>query len=120
VDLVTFVVALQKLTAAELRDLAFDLDHTVDCAADEFALYKALADLHRAARRVHRVPQAGLAAHLTVEAVLTAARRAGIDLPDSDVTRVARGAMHVARAFVASETAEDFAVVTRGFHRLAA
>ena len=119
-DLVTFVTALQRLTAVELRDLAFDLDHSVECAADEFELYKALADLDRAAHRVHRVPQAGLAAHLTVEAVLTAARSAGIPLPDPDVTRVARGAMHVARAFVASETAEDFAVVTRGFHRLAA
>jgi signal transduction protein with GAF and PtsI domain len=120
VELVTFVSALQRLTAAELRDLAFDLDHAVDCAADELALYKALADLDRAARRVHRVIQAGLAAHVSVEAVLTAARAAGIDLPDSGVTRVARSASHVARALVASETAQDLIVVTRGFHRVAA
>jgi signal transduction protein with GAF and PtsI domain len=120
VELVTFVSALQRLTAAELRDLAFDLDHAVDCAADELALYKALADLDRAARRVHRVIQAGLAAHVSVEAVLTAARAAGIDLPDSAVTRVARSASHVARALVASETAQDLIVVTRGFHRVAA
>jgi signal transduction protein with GAF and PtsI domain len=120
VELVTFVSALQRLTAAELRDLAFDLDHAVDCAADELALYKALADLDRAARRVHRVIQAGLAAHVSVEAVLTAARAAGIDLPDSGVTRVARSASHVARALVASETAQDLVVVTRGFHRVAA
>lgn len=119
-ELVTFVSALQRLTAAELRDLAFDLDHAVDCAADELALYKALADLDRAARRVHRVIQAGLAAHVSVEAVLTAARAAGIDLPDSAVTRVARSASHVARALVASETAQDLIVVTRGFHRVAA
>ncbi len=119
-ELVTFVSALQRLTAAELRDLAFDLDHAVDCAADELALYKALADLDRAARRVHRVIQAGLAAHVSVEAVLTAARAAGIDLPDSGVTRVARSASHVARALVASETAQDLIVVTRGFHRVAA
>jgi hypothetical protein len=52
--------------------------------------------------------------------VLNAARAAGIDLPDSGVTRVARGASHVARALVASETAQDLIVVTRGFHRVAA
>ncbi|MDQ1467685.1 MAG: hypothetical protein QOH10_2100 [Actinomycetota bacterium] len=119
-ELEAFVGALQRLTAAELRDLALDLDHAVECAAEELALYKALADLDRAARRVHRVLQAGLAAHLTVEAVLTAARAAGIDLPDTDVTRVARGASRVARALVASDTAHDLVVVTRGFQRLAA
>jgi hypothetical protein len=120
VELVTFVEALQRLTAAELRDLAFDLGHAVECAADELALYKALADLDRAARRGDRVLQAGLAAHRSVEAVFAAARAAGIELPNPDITRVARGATHVARAIVASETADDFVVVTRGFHRLAA
>jgi hypothetical protein len=120
VELVAFVRALQRLTAAELRDLSFDLAHVLECAADELALSKAIADVDRAARRVHVVSQAGLAAHLTIEAVLTAARTAGIDLPDPDVTRVARAAAHVARALVASETAQDLVVVTRGFHRLAA
>lgn len=116
----TFVGALQRLTATELRDLAFDLDHAVDCAAEELALWKALADLDRAARRVHRVIQAGLAAHLSVEAVLNAARAAGIELPDSGITRVARGASRVARALVVGENAHDLVVVTRGFHRIAA
>jgi Sigma-70 region 2 len=120
VELGTFVDALQRLTAGELRDLAFDLDHAVDCAADEFALFKALADVDRAARRVQLVIQAGLAAHVSVGAVLFAARAAGFDLPNSDITRVARGASHVARALVASDTAEDLVVVTRGFHRIAA
>jgi signal transduction protein with GAF and PtsI domain len=120
VELEMFVGALQRLSAAELRDLAFDLDHAVDCAADEFELWKALADLDRAARRGHRVIQAGHAAHATVRAVLTAARTAGIDLPDAGVTRVARSATHVARALVAANTAEDLVVVRRGFHRLAA
>lgn len=119
-ELVAFVRALRRLTAAELRDLAFDLAHVLECAADELALYKATADVARAARRVHLVSQAGLAAHLTVEAVLTAARTAGIDLPDTDVTRVARAASRVARALVASESTEDLVVVTRGFHRFAA
>jgi hypothetical protein len=120
VDLETFVGALQRLTAAELRDLAFDLDHAVDCAAAEFELWKALADVDQAARRVDRVFQAGYAAHATVHAVLAAARAAGIDLPNADVTRVARSATHVARALVASNTADDLVVVTRGFHRIAA
>lgn len=119
-ELLAFVEALQRLSGAELRDLAFDLEHAVDCVADELALSKALVDLDRAARRVHRELEAGLAAHVTVEAVLTAARSAGIALPDADVTRVARCASHIARALVASETDEDLAVVTRGFHRLAA
>jgi hypothetical protein len=120
VELGSFVNALQRLTEAELRDLSFDLDHAVDCAADELALSKALADLDRAAQRGRRVLEAGQAAHVTVAAVLNAARAAGIDLPNSDVTRVARGATHVARALVAPNTEEDLAVVTRGFHRLAA
>ena len=119
-ELVAFVTALRRLTAAELRELAFDLDHALGSAADELALYKAVAEVDRAARRVHLVSQAGLAAHLTVEAVLTAARTAGIDLPDSDVTRVARAASQVARALVASESADNLVVVSRGFHRLAA
>jgi hypothetical protein len=120
VELVPFVRALHRLTAVELRDLAFDLGDALDCAADELAHYKAVAGVDRAARRVHLVSQAGLAAHLTIEAVLTAARNAGIDLPDSGVTRVARAASQVARALVASETADNLVVVSRGFHRLAA
>ncbi|HEY5014872.1 MAG TPA: hypothetical protein VIK61_19455 [Acidimicrobiia bacterium] len=119
-ELVTFVGVLQRLTAAELRDLAFDLDHAVECPAEELALFKALADLDRAARRVHRQLQAGHAAHLSVAAVLYAARLAGIELPDSGVTRVARSASHVARALVVSESPQELLVVTRGFHRIAA
>ena len=119
-ELVAFVGALERLSGDELRDLAFDLGCAVDCAADELALYKALADLDRAARRVHLVLQAGHAAHLSVAAVLRAARVAGIPLPDTGVTRVARGASHVARALVVHANSEDLVVVTRGFHRIAA
>jgi hypothetical protein len=120
VELVTFVDALQRLTAAELVDLAFDLDHAVECAAETYALQKTLADLDREARRVNRVMQSGLAAHRTVDAVQSAARAAGFVLPNSDITRVARSATHVARALVASGTDDELAVVSRGFHRIAA
>jgi hypothetical protein len=120
VELGTFVDALQRLTAAELVDLAFDLEHAVDCAADEHALRKALTELDRTARRVDRVTQSGVAAHLTVAAVQSAARAAGFVLPNSDITRVARSATHVARALVASGTDDELAIVSRGFHRIAA
>jgi len=89
VELVTFVDALQRLTAAELVDLAFDLQHSVECAADEYALHKALAELDRAARRVDRVTQSGLAAHRTVEAVLSAARAAGMAAQDAPLRMAA-------------------------------
>jgi hypothetical protein len=57
--------------------------------------------LRHSGQRRHAAHAAGDAAH----AVQTAARRAGIALPDDDVTRVARAAADVARGLAAGPAA---------------
>ena len=68
--------------------------------------------VERVLRATHRRNQAAMAGLTVVALVQRAARRDGVDLPDDDVTRVARAAEQVARAIVGGPPAARDANLT--------
>ena len=106
-DLVQFARALRELTAADIRVIAADLRALIGSPADEVAGTRAMLDIEQALHRLHRSQQAGLASFAVAQAVLAAAERSGVTLPDDDVTRVARSAATVSRGLIAGLVVED-------------
>jgi hypothetical protein len=94
-----FVNALGRLTGDDLRTVAKSLDS--DMLTDEVDWWRATIAIDKLLRHVHRTRQAARAASEAAEAVQDAASRAGIALPDDEVTHVARAAADVARGLVA-------------------
>jgi hypothetical protein len=103
VQLESFIEALERLTAPQLRAVADQLDAAYASAAGEVAWWQATVDIERAVRRQHCGRHATVAAHRASLAVLAAARSADMELPDGRVTLVARAAADVARGLVAGE-----------------
>jgi hypothetical protein len=119
VDLVRFARALRDLTAEDIREISGDIGRLVDTSADEVVATKAVLAIEQSLHRLHRSQQAGLAAHAVAQGVLAAAERAGIELPDADVTRVARSAATIARGYVAGFVVEDAVqFLLGGWHRV--
>ena len=99
-DLSGFTEALRHLSADDIRLCAAGLEAQEASVAEEVVQWRAeLAIgrlLHSRCMRAE-TQRANAAAHRTARLVVDVARRHGIDLPDSDVTRVARAAADVAR-----------------------
>ncbi len=106
-DLVRFARVLRNLDAHDISVVAADLGYLVSSPADEVAATKARLAIEQSLVRLHRSSQAGLASYAVAQAVLAAAERAGIPLPDADVTRVARSAATIARGCIAGSVVED-------------
>jgi hypothetical protein len=104
VDLLAFGHTLETLRLAEIRAVSSRLAER-DCIADEVERTRAVMHVDRVVRRDRRRNQAGLAAVTAISLVQDAARRDGAQLPDADVTRVARAAALVARALVCGPVA---------------
>ena len=103
----SFSRELRNLTVTGLRAIAADLvAHTSSPAAD-VAVTKATLAIEHSIRRHHRQSEAGLAAYAVAHTVIEVAEREGLDLPDADVTRVARAAAQVARGLVVGEGVAD-------------
>lgn len=100
-----FLGALDTLSGDDIRALAIDLDGMVASPAEEVEVTRAYLAIEAALRRVHRVRDAAAAGHRASSTVLHAAERAGIELPDAAVTRVARAAATIARGIVADDAA---------------
>jgi hypothetical protein len=98
-EAVRFISAVAVLTRDELRGVARSLDS--DALTDEVDWWRATIAIDKVLRHVRQTRQAARAANEAVHAVQAAAVRAGIPLPDDDVTRVARAAADVARGLVA-------------------
>jgi len=94
-----FVAAVALLSADELRGVSNSLQS--DLLTDEVDWWRATIAVDKVLRHVRLTRQAAGAASEAVHAVQSAAVRAGIALPDDDVTRVARAAADVARGLVA-------------------
>lgn len=94
-----FVSALSRLTGDDLRAIAASLES--DTLTDEVDWWRATIAIDKLLRHVRHTRQAARAATDAVHAVRDAATRAGIALPDDDMTRVARAAADVARGLVA-------------------
>ncbi len=114
--LAQFVAALDALTGDDIRALAIDLDAMVATPAEEVEVTRAFLAIEAALRRVHRVREAATAGHRAAAAVMHAAERAAIELPNSGVTRVARAAATIARGLVADdEVAGEVGYLRSGF-----
>jgi hypothetical protein len=107
VELVGFARLLRDLTADDIRLVSNDVAALVASPAGEVAATKAVLVIEQSLHRLHRSAQAGLAAHAVAQAVLAAAERGGIRLPNDDATRVARSAATLARGLVAGFVVED-------------
>ena len=100
-DVVAFGRAVSDLTVDDIRKISFDLSSAVSSTADEIAMTRAVLVIEQTLRRTHRLHNAATAALAVVTAVQDVAHRARVQLPDPDVTRVARAAAQLARGMVA-------------------
>jgi hypothetical protein len=100
-DLTDFHAALKQLTVDDIRHVARSL--ASDTAGDEVDAWHATIAIDRALRHSHRTRHAARAAWDGAQIVQRVAEAQGIDLPDMDVTHVARAAAEVARGMVAGD-----------------
>jgi len=104
VQLDEFAAILDALTAYDLHRIARALD--LDSLADEVDWWRATIAIDRAIRQRRCTRQAARAAATAAELVRASALRAGFELPDRDVTKVARAAAEVARGLTAGPGAQ--------------
>jgi hypothetical protein len=100
-----FTEALSKLTPDDVRAIARSLES--DTAGDEVDAWRATIAIDRALRHSHRTREAAHAAWDAAQTVQRTAAAQGMELPDADVTHVARAAAEVARGLVAAEGVEN-------------
>lgn len=96
-----FERALARLTVDDIRSLARSLE--ADTAGDEVDAWRATIAIDRALRHSHRTRLAAKAAWNAAQIVQRCAVQEGVELPDADVTHVARAAAEVARGLVAGD-----------------
>jgi hypothetical protein len=98
-----FLDALHELSVDDLHRIAASLD--AETLTDEVDWWRATIAIDKVLRHSRCSRQAARAANDATRAVQEAASRAGIPLPDSEVTRVARAAADVARGLAAGAPA---------------
>ncbi len=98
-----FAASLRAMSGEELRRVAASLDAEQIC--DEVDWWRATIAIDKVLRRTRCTRRAARAAADAAHAVQDAADRAGIVLPDAEVTRVARAAAEVARGLAAGSPA---------------
>jgi len=96
-----FELALARLTVDDLRAIARSLE--ADTTGDEVDAWRATIAIDRALKHTHRSRLAAKAAWDAAQIVQRVALEAGVELPDADVTHVARAAAEVARGLVAGD-----------------
>jgi len=96
-----FEQALARLTVDDIRSLARTLE--ADTTGDEVDAWRATIAIDRALRHAHRSRLAAQAAWNAAQIVQRCAVDEGVELPDADVTHVARAAAEVARGLVAGD-----------------
>ncbi len=105
-DTVAFTAALPELSAADLARVAVGIEGLSAFKGDEVDAWRATMAIDRALRRTERTRRAAHAAQRAGQAVLAAAGRAGIQLPDAQTTIVARAAAEVARGLTVADLVE--------------
>lgn len=98
-----FIDGLHTMTGDDLLRVAASLDSDAIC--DEVDWWRATIAIDKVLRHQHCTRRAARAATDAAHAVQAAAGRAGIPLPDAQVTRVARAAAEVARGLSAGAPA---------------
>jgi len=99
--LTEFHAALRRLTVDDIHGIARSL--ASDTAGDEVDAWHATIAIDRALRHSHRTRHAAHAARDAAQAVQRVAEENSVELPDVDVTHVARAAAEVARGMVAGD-----------------
>jgi hypothetical protein len=103
--LTEFNELLRTLTVDDVHGIARSLES--DTAGDEVDAWRATIAIDRALRHTHRTREAARAAWEAAQTVQHTASALGIELPDPDVTHVARAAAEVARGLVAADGVES-------------
>jgi hypothetical protein len=98
-----FIGVLRTMTGNDLHRVAASLDSDAIC--DEVDWWRATIAIDKVLRHQHGTHRAARAATDAAHAVQDAASRAGIPLPDAQITRVARAAAEVARGLAAGAPA---------------
>jgi hypothetical protein len=104
-DLGSFVETLRQLDALSIGAAADELDAAASSAAGEVSWWRATVEIDRQLRAHHASRSGARAAHQAASAVLSAAARCGIALPDDRVTAVARAAADIARGLAVDAAA---------------
>jgi hypothetical protein len=110
-DVETFTDSLRRLAADDLRRCAAGLNAEQLTVADEVVQWRAELAIDRVIRSQCTRSEAHLAtaaAQRTTRLVVEVARRNGMELPDGDVTRVARTAGQIARGLTVVRLAGPF------------
>ena len=98
-----FGQALTKLSFDDVRSIATDLHAARISTADEIASTRAMLIIEQTLRSTHRLHDAATAALAAATKVQAVAQEAQVDLPDDDVTCVARAAAQLARGMVVGD-----------------
>ena len=120
-DLVVFGQALAQLSFDDIRSIASDLHASCVTTADEIANTRAMLMIEQTLRRTRRLHDAASASLAVATKVQQVAVRANVDLPDDDVTHVARAAAQLARGMVVGDHPgidDALHVLGKGWHRL--
>jgi hypothetical protein len=105
-ELAAFTEAIERMTPAELHDVARSHARHHACPADEVDAFRAFLRIEAVVRQQGRSRDAARAARAATRAVSAAADAGDILLPDPEVTLVARAAAVIARGLVAGPDAE--------------
>ena len=100
-----FTDALRRLTPDDVYAIARSLES--ETAGDEVDAWRATIAIDRALRHSHRSREAAHAAWDAAQTVQRTAMSHGMELPNPDVTHVARAAAEVARGLVAADGVES-------------
>jgi hypothetical protein len=100
-DVRRFAECIERLTANEIDAIALAHRALGASVADEVEAWQVLLAVDRGLKAAHRTREAGLVAASVRQSVLRAAERGERELPDGEVTEVARFAGDVARSLVA-------------------
>ena len=120
-DVEVFEQALTGLSIDDVRAVATDLHAVCTSTADEIANTRAMLIIEQTLRRTHRLHDGATAALAAATKVQEAAQRAQVELPDRDVTCVARAAAQLARGMVVGDhpgVDDALHVLGRGWRRL--
>ena len=117
-DLLEFLGALRGLSEGDIRDLARQLQARFVSPADEVEWWRANLAIEHVGRTSRARSQAVTAAgHEAARAVVGAAQRSRLALPDTDVTCVARAANKIACALrLGSDGATHLGTLLKGWN----
>jgi biotin synthase-related radical SAM superfamily protein len=121
VDVDVFGRALTELSFDDVRSIAADLRAACTSTADEIAHTRAMLMIEQSLRRAHRLHDAATVALECATNVQSVAERAGVELPNDDVTLVARAAAQLSRGLLIRHMtgmSEALQELGRGWHRL--